>query len=305
MAFVTAANPLRNDRTLSLKPFVSSFPNAPALSNTPARTRATAVQPNRQTNSNKATPRPRTTAHVIDSRVACRHELHHWITVRNQSCRLFERAAVSQADVTRQLEQKGGPRSLHRWVLRQLPNYLENESSLQSQLVSSITQPVVSYVVMESFHQTDFDNASQSLTRRWLSAVERVGPLISTVDAQTLQYTDVFTCKTHDVVFDPHQNVVVLETLNFDSSHPHFINAVVNALRAKAERSVSVGDCLEFCVLQSTVQSNVFKTLEIYKNMDTLRRHMRDLDKKYMHAILSHTQGNRRNRQMFKPVLFS
>lgn len=298
MAFVTSASPLRTGGKISLHRSDKTTPNRLGISTVP---RATAVQPRRVSVTRSSKPRPRTPAQVVDSRVACRREIHHWIAVEGHSRRLFERAAVAQTDVTRQLEARGGPRALHRWVLREA----SNQPVPSNRVIPGAPQNSAMYAVLESFDYRAVQQTANSLTRRWLSAVERVGPLISTVDVHTLQYNDVFTSKRHDVVFNPKENIVVLETINLNSYSPEILSVVIDTLRAKAERSVSVGDCLEFSVLQSTSQANVFKTVEVYKNSDTLRSHMLGLDKKYMHGVLPHMATDRRNRQVFHPVVFS
>lgn len=300
MAFVTTVTPLRTRRFPSLRrPSLESQTHT-GISAVP---KATAVQSNHRVPVRKnPKPRSRTSAQVVDSRVACRHEVHHWIVVKGHSKRMFERAAVAQTDVTRQLEARGGPGALHRWVLREVSDQL---TATSNHFALGVGQGNTQYVVMESFDQRTVQQSSSSLTHRWLSAVERVGPLISAVDIHTLQYSDVFTSKRHDVVFNPRENIVVLETINLNSLSPEIVSSVVEALRAKAERSVSVGDCLEFCVLQSMSQASLLKTVEIYKNMEALRFHIDGLDKKYMHRVLHHTMNSRRNRQVFKPVVFS
>lgn len=300
MAFVTTTTPLRTHRFSNYQKSSNSSQTRPRIGAVP---RATALQSNHQVPVEKnAKPRSRTSAQVVDSRVGCRHEVHHWIVVKGHSKRMFERAAVAQTDVTRQLEARGGPGALHRWVLREVPDQL---AATSNHFALGIGQGNAQYVVMESFDQRTVQQSSSSLTRRWLSAVERVGPLISAVDIHTLQYSDVFTSKRHHVVFDPRENIVILETFNLNTKSPQAVSSVVSALRAKAERSVSVGDCLEFCVLQSTSQPSLLKTVEIYKNMEALRFHVDGLDKRYMHRVLHHTTDSRRNRQVFKPVVFS
>lgn len=302
MAFITATPVSRSHAPLTSRRATSSRRR---LSVVPA---ATAVQPNAKAPAQKkkgAVPRPRASAPVIDSRVASRHEAHHWVVVKDHSRRVFERAAVAQADVARQLETRQKSGASHRWVLREILD------SLSYALPLSISQNHNSrYLVMESFDKQVWQDASisqhqhDSLTRRWLSAVERVGPLISAIDIRSLEYTDVFTSKLHDVVFDPKINIVILESMNV-IQNKHDVDAVIQALRAKAERSVAVGECLEFCVLRSASQPHLFKTVEVYKNADALHSHMEGVDKKFMPSIRSHVVDDRRNRHIFKPVLFS
>lgn len=300
MAFITNAIPLQPRRIQNLQKVAHEPRTHPKVRTLP---RATAVQSN-QRESVKTTARRRikTAANVVDSRVASRHEVHHWIVVKDHSRGMFERAAIAQTDVTRQLETLRGPGALHRWVLREVPDQL---AATTNHIALGLGQGNTQYLVMESFDQQTVQQPSSSITRRWLSAVERVGPLISAVDIHTLQYSDVFTSKKHDVVFDPKTNIVVLETFNLSSLTAQVVSPVIRALRAKAERSVSVGDCLEFCVLQSTSKPSLLKTVEIYKNVEALRFHMDGLDKKYMHGVIHHTTDSRRNRQVFKPIIFS
>lgn len=278
-----------------------SVHNRRRLSLTP---KATAVQPGpppgvpaRATSK----PRPRASATIIDSRVASRREAHHWIVVKDQSRRAFERAAVAQADIAHQLEkiQKSG--AAHRWVLCELTHGIPHPP-----LLAMSQEGHTRYLVTESFDRRLWDTTlhHNSLTRRWLSAVERVGPLISTVDIHSLEYKDVFTSKLHDVIFDPNANIVVLECINIKSDR-RAVDAVLDALRAKAERSVAVGECLEFSILQSRSEPTLFKTVEVYTNDSALQLHMDGIDKKFLPSIEPHVVGTKRNRQFFKPVVFA
>lgn len=154
------------------------------------------------------------------------------------------------------------------------------------------------------------DLSSSPQTRRWLSAVERLAEVISAVDMHSMHYRDVFTSKVHDVVFDPHRNVVVLESINVrevsdgHAAH-HVLDHVVDALRAKAERSVAVGNCLEFCVLQSASKGGLFKTVAVYNDGEMLQQHLAGVDKRFMHSLRPHVMDARRTRHFFKPVVFA
>lgn len=210
--------------------------------------------------------------------------------------RIFERAAVAQADVARQIESRKGSGALHRWVLRQ---------------VADPTQPALAvqgrdgrYVVMEAFHRAQAAD-EQPLMRRWLSAVERVGPLMNTVDIRTLQYENLFTSKLHDAKFDPNNNIVVVESVNVDMSKSGNLDRAVDVLRMAAERNVSSGDCLEFCVLHAPGEAGFFKTIEVYKDIDALTKHMDGRDKFYAKKLEGYTIQGQRGRQTFKPVVFA
>lgn len=297
MAFVTSGTSIAAFRPVKLRA-ESTRRCGTALRTT---VRATAVQPNRTRGAgSKAAPkaRPHRSAPVMDSRVSSRLEAHHWIAVKDHSRRMFERAAVAQADVAHQLEQRRGSGALHRWVLRQVMAHPSRASKATS-----------TYLVLESFDRSVWDapevQHDDSLTRRWLSAVERVGPVMSTIDIRSLHYRDVFTSKLHDVVFDPNANVVVLESFNVDLARDGALDAVVEGLRADAERSVASGKCLEFCVLQSTTQPSLLKTVEIYADDTAMQEHMHGMDTKLMHNLQTHAPGTRRNRHLFKPVVFA
>lgn len=304
MAFLTPSPTLSSRNPVRLR-----SPTSSTTSTRPLTPTATAVQPNkvRTAQSTSYSRRPKRPAPVTDSRVASRQEAHHWVAVKDDARRIFERAAVAQADVARRLEARTpDTATLHRWVLRELPSSaLSHPTVLAAQPGSASPSPHASsrYLVTESFAvSAAVAPSSDSLTRRWLSAVERVGPMLSTVDApRTLRYRDAFTCKQHGVVFSPHNNVVLSETLNVAEEK----DRVLEALRAKAERSVATGQCLEFCVLQSMTDPGLFKTVEVYATKDAMFAHLDGLDSRYVSSVLPFVAGKRRNLRMFKPVIFS
>lgn len=141
--------------------------------------------------------------------------------------------------------------------------------------------------------------------RRWLSAVEKAGPLVNAVDIRTLKYENMFTSKLHDAKFDPHNNIVVMESVNVDMSRRSNLENAVKVLRDAAETSVTSGDCLEFCVLHAPGEKGFFKTIEVYKDVDALKRHMQGKDKAYAKSLEKYTIHGHRNRLSFKPVVFS
>ena len=241
-------------------------------------------------------PHRRTAANVIESQVASRIEAHHWVVIKDHSMRIFERAAVAQADAVRQIESRSGSGALHRWVLRQ---------------VADPTQPALAvqgrdgrYVVMEAFNASQGVEAHPTM-RRWLSAVERVGPLMNAVDIRTLQYENLFTTKLHNVKFDPNSSIVVVESVNIDVTKRENFDGAVGALREVAELSVASGDCLEFCVLHAPGERGFFKTIEVYKNINALRKHMNGQDILHSKRLEQFTISKKRSRQTFKPVVFS
>lgn len=306
MAFITPT-PLRASSTRAT-PSSLTTQNRPAKHLVPSKhacpstVQATALQPNRPDTATFVKQRQRKSAPVVDSRVASRFEAHHWITVQNQSQRLFERAAVAQVDLTRQLERTQGREdsALHRWVLREID--VNPYAVSRSSAVNSTSSR---YLVTESFDK-QATQASKSVTKRWLSAVKRVGPLISaTIDIHSLQYSDVFTSKKHDVVFDPSENIVVIHCLNINKDLPRSAELLIDALRAKAERAVSVGSCLEFCVLQSDSKPSLLKTIEIFPSMEALMQYANGSDKLFEQTIKPHVVDGRQGRYVFKPVVFS
>lgn len=244
-----------------------------------------------------ARARKRMRAHVVDSRVASVVEAHHWITVKGSATRMFERAAVAQADMTRHVERRTGAGALHRWVLRNV-----QDPTLGFMDAAFVTKPTDTYVVMETFKSGEQDD----VTHRWLSAVERVGPAVDTLDIQTRHYENVFTAKLHDAEFDPDRTIVVVESVNVDMSRPGNLEEVTGILRSGAEASVANGECLEFCILQAPGERGFFKTIEVYRDVDALRAHMDGLDR----AFVRRTQGrcivssHGRSRESFKAVVF-
>lgn len=218
--------------------------------------------------------------------------------MRNDGRRLFERAAVAQADMTRQVERRAGQGALHRWVLRQVSD--PTAGFLDVSFEARDTR----YVVMETFKKR-LSVETPGVMRRWLSAVERVGPLMDTLDIRTRNYENVFTSKLHDVQFDPNQNIVVVESVNVDMSRKQNLEDVIGVLRSTAEAAVSAGNCLEFCVLHAPGEQGFFKTIEVYKNVDALRAQGETLDKVYLRRVQGRTIKGNRSRQTFHPVVFS
>lgn len=258
--------------------------------------------PSSSSSSSNSPSRPRTSAPVIDSRIASRHEVHHWISVKDHSRRVFEKAAVAQVDVARQLENKLDAKALHRWVLRE--HHIDGITTGQLKKVKS--NGCSRYLCSESFDQQLWMTVNQeqhSMTRRWLAAVERVGPLISAVDFHTRAYNDVFTAKVHDVVFNPHHNVVLITVFNVRRDHSRLVR---DTLVAKAERCVSKGICLEFSVLQSDSQpEQLFKSVQIFPDMNALHSYVNDHDQSFSKTLLPHLVDDRPNRHVFTPVVFS
>ncbi|CAN8064563.1 unnamed protein product [Agarophyton chilense] len=244
-------------------------------------------------------PHKKASAHVVDSRVATRVEAHHWVVVSNSSLRIFERAAVAQADLAHQVDARTHSGALHRWLLR------ETEDPTHLFTKPSLSKSEVRYVVMEAFDRHDDSIENQFIMRRWLSAVERAGPLIDTFQIQTLHYENVFTSKVHDVHFDPYHNIVVMESINVDLTKDGAVDHVYDALRRSAERSVTTGECLEFCVLHAPNEHGFFKTIEVFKNEAALISHMSGTDVSTVQEITPYLIQGNRNRQTFKPVVFS
>lgn len=211
---------------------------------------------------------------------------------------MFERAAVAQADMTRQVERRAGKGALHRWVLREVADPTGALSS------PAFGRGDSRYVVMETF-KARASHEDPGIMRRWLSAVERVGPALNAVDIRTRNYQNVFTSKLHDVEFDPNQNIVVVESVNVDMSRPQNVTEVVDILRSTAEASVAAGNCLEFCVLHKPGEQGFFKTIEVYKDVDALREHLDTLDTVYTRRVQGRTTDSHRSRHTFRPVVFA
>lgn len=234
-------------------------------------------------------------APVVDLRKSAAVEAHHWITVSSLAVRMFERAAIAHTDMVRGVEESTATGSLHRWVLR----------VVDDPFVADVPQSVNAqsrYVVMETYKPGDRDN--EGVMRRWLSAVERLGPALSVPDAHTLFYSNVFTSKLHNAEFDVHRSVVMAESFSVNNADNS--SALRDTLQSLAEESVAYGDCLEFCVLEALEHPGLFKTLEVYKDTEALSKHMNKLDVQYwekLQPLVTHSSG--RPRIAFKPVVFS
>lgn len=211
---------------------------------------------------------------------------------------MFERAAVAQADMTRQVERRAQRGALHRWVLREV------QDPIGLGPAAPFSPKDSRYVVMETFKATA-SAEEPGIMRRWLSAVERVGPSIHAVDIRTRNYENLFTSKLHDVKFDPNENIVVVESVNVDMARPHNAEEVVDILRSTAEASVSAGTCLEFCVLHKPGKHGFFKTIQVYKNVDALRQHMDSVDQVYTRRVQGRISDSHRSRHTFRPVVFA
>lgn len=196
------------------------------------------------------------------------------------------------------MERRAGQGALHRWVLRQVSD------PIVGLLDVSFEAQGARYVVMETFKKR-LSQEAPGVMRRWLSAVERVGPLMDTVDIRTRNYENVFTSKLHDVQFDPNQNIVVVESVNVDMSRKQNLQEVIEVLRSTAEAAVSAGNCLEFCVLHAPGEQGFFKTIGVYKDVGALRAHIDTLDKVYVRRVQGRTIKGNRSRQTFRPVVFS
>jgi quinol monooxygenase YgiN len=237
-------------------------------------------------------------APVVNSRVASAVEAHHWITVSSESVRLFERAAVAHADMVRRVERHAQNGSLHRWVLRAV-----EDPALVAPLQTANAQ--CRYVVMETFKPAqDPAGPPDGIMRRWLGAIERLGPALNAPVAQTLQYNNVFTSKLHDAKFDVDSAVVIVESVN--AARPSAVADLQKVLESNAEASVACGDCLEFCVLEALDAPGFFKTIEVYANIDLLRKHVGGLDSVFLeNAAPFIARSSHRSRSAFRPVVFS
>jgi quinol monooxygenase YgiN len=256
-------------------------------------------QPSQQQQQQAATPsihlKPVVRAPVVDSRIGSAVEAHHWITVSSSSVRLFERAAVAHTDMVRRVERHAQNGSIHRWVLRAVA-----DPALATPLQSSNAQS--RYVVMETFKPGE-DN-SRGVMRRWLGAVERLGPALNAPVVQTLQYNNVFTSKLHNAKFDINDAVVIVESVNAGSMD--CAEELQNLLEANAEASVACGDCLEFCVLEAVDSPAFYKTIEVYADVDRLHQHMEGNDASFLEKIAPFAvRSAHRSRSAFKPVVFA
>lgn len=200
--------------------------------------------------------------------------------------------------MTRQVERRAGSGALHRWVLREVKDPIAEYMNAEMKEGR--------YVVMETFKREVWKERPQ-IMKRWLSAVERVAPMMDTLDIRTTKYENVFTSKLHDAKFDPNKNIVVVESFNVERGQEHH---VIDMLRTAAEAAVSSGNCLEFCVLHKPGEQGFFKTIEVYKNVDALTVHMDTLDRVMVRRLQDYTlQGKtgqgRRNRHTFRPVVFA
>lgn len=211
---------------------------------------------------------------------------------------MFERAAVAQADMTRQVERRSQRGAAHRWVLREVPDPIGLSPT------APLPPQDSRYVVMETF-KASASTEEPGIMKRWLSAVERVGPSIHAVDIRTRNYENLFTSKLHDVQFDPNENIVVVESVNVDMSRSRNADEVVDILRCTAEASVAAGTCLEFCVLHKPGKQGFFKTIQVYKNVDNLRQHMDSLDQVYTRRVQGRIADTHRSRHTFQPVVFA
>lgn len=248
-------------------------------------------------------------APLVDSRVSSVVEAHHWITVSSASVRMFERAAVAQADMVRRVERNTATGAQHRWVLRPVDVDATDPSSIAtlfSQPASIVAPQSVNqqsrYVVMETFKHGEDTNSG--VMRRWLGAIEHVGPAFDASNVQTLRYENVYTAKLHEAKFDVNTAVVVVETINADGEEK--AREVEKCLRSTADVAVASGDCLEYCVLEAMCKPGLFKTIEVYKDASAFGAYMNELDSAFLHRLRPHTvQGSHRSRSAFKPVVFS
>lgn len=260
--------------------------------------KATAANPGgNSSKTSTSSSRPHRKAPVIDSRIGSVIESHHWITVKSHRRRLFERAAVAHVDMTRQVEGRSGVGANHRWVLREVVD--------PSAKFLDVGESKGRYVVMETFKRGVIRERPEVL-RRWLSTVERVGPMMETVDVRTRRYENVFTSKKHGVEFNPNENIVVVESINVEKGKGKEVGDV---LRQVAEVAVSGGDCLEFCVLgrvgEEAEERGFVKTIEVFKNADALNEYTENADLKRTSKLNGLVAPGQRNRQIFRPVVFA
>jgi quinol monooxygenase YgiN len=236
-------------------------------------------------------------APVVDVRVAFANEAHHWLTVSSGGKALFERAAVAQADMVRVVEREAGGGALHRWVLRAVEDPLGRERG------GGDVNGVGRYVVMETYKEGGGDLVTTGAMDRWLGAIAAAGEKLDCAVSATLRYANVFTTKMHGATFDVHRSIVVAESVQAEAGAAAALRQV---LEGRAEAAVAAGDCLEFCVLEATCKDGLFKTIEVYADVDALREHMDGLDAAFVEstAPLVALSGHRA-RSSFKPVVFS
>lgn len=245
----------------------------------------------------RAKPRTHVRAPVVDSRVAGVSENHHWISIRAASARAFERAAAANASVTAVVEARENRRADRRWVLRQVA-----DPSLGF-IDGGFSTDCVMYVVMEAFPDISTPNASSAHTERWLSAVRRTSRAFGAVGIQSLPYHSVFAARRHHARPQEDTAVVVLETVAVDTANAS-IDDVLHILRSGAEATVSAGECIDFSVLQAKGAPSLFKTVEVYQDVDAMRAHIELLDRAFVRRTKGKLVGTHRERYTFKAILF-
>lgn len=245
----------------------------------------------------RAQSRTHVRAPVVDSRVAGVSEAHHWICVRSDYARAFERAAAANASVTAVVEERAGRGASRRWVLRRVAD--PSLGFIDGSFVTDTT----TFVVMEAFR--DGEHADDAHTHRWLSAVRRTSRALGALDIQSMPYYSIFSARRHHARPETESAVIVVESINVDMSRPENLEDIKSILRSGAEASVNAGESLDFSVLQAKGEPSFFKTVEVYENVDAMRTHMERLDRAFVRRSRGKLIGHHRERQTFKAILFA
>lgn len=266
------------------------------------------VRPSTQNSNRSSCPRQtpvaqRVRAPAVDSRVSGATASHHWIHVTTQYARAFERAAAANASVTAEVERRAGGGASRRWVLRRVAD------PTLGFLDGTFAQDTATYVVMERYLSPSNPTTTPSATadtapttRRWLSAVRRVGPALGALDIASRDYDSIFAAERYRRDVDAERCYVVVEAVQALPSHGE---AVRHVLSTGAEAAVMADECVEMDVLQATTNADFFKIVTVYEDVDQMVRH---LEGGY-NAFRLRTRGKlidaKRERQTFKPTLLA
>lgn len=143
----------------------------------------------------------------------------------------------------------------------------------------------------------DYDGAD---IRRWVSALDRVGPALTPMDSHFVDWAVCHTTLASNFDSPPMQQdwYVAVEILNANWSDAKTVPQMRSLLIQHSEDVVDAGYASSFQVFQSVDSPTCFKTMEVYSSLDNLQKCLQNLDEPFATDMLKCRAAVNRVRQL-------
>lgn len=134
---------------------------------------------------------------------------------------------------------------------------------------------------------------------KWTQALDRAGPAFSPMESHFVDWGVVDVFGTGEERLAEHE-VVSTEILNANWTRATSVPLMKAKLLAHAKQVVERGEARLFEVFQSVDEATCFKTIEVYSDVDALRKHMLTLDPAFASDVMDCRAAVNRVRQLYK-----